>query len=76
MDKVRYETVFTRNCTHQVSDPCRNQPLHVLAPLVRVDDVNSLVTILESVLNKRKQHAVFFLVAVEECTNMTRFCEL
>jgi len=27
-------------------DPCRNQPLDVLAPLVRVGYVNSLVTIL------------------------------
>jgi hypothetical protein len=48
----------------------------VLDSLIRVDDVNSLVATLESILNKRKEYAVFFFVAIEECTDMTSFCEL
>jgi hypothetical protein len=57
-------------------DRCPNQPLHVLAPLVCVDDMSSLVTTFESALSKWKHHPLFFLFAIEECTCLTGLCEL
>ena len=60
---------------HRIN-PRRNQPIPMLALLVCVNDMNRLVAALESILNKGKQYAIFFFIAVEECTNVTGFCEL
>jgi hypothetical protein len=57
-------------------DPGRGQPLQVVAMLIGIHDVNGSVASLEAVLNKRKQHAVFFVVAVEKRADMTYFAEL
>lgn len=55
---------------------CSSQPLHMLASLIRIDYVNRLVAASESVLNKGQEDAIFFIVAVEECTDVTGFCQL
>jgi len=57
-------------------NPCRDQPLEVFAPLVRVDDVNCLVAAFESILNKGEKYPILFVVAVKECANVAGFCEL
>jgi hypothetical protein len=57
-------------------DPYLNQPLLMVMMLIRINDVNRLVTTLEPVLNERKQHAILFVVAVEERTDMTYFVKL
>ncbi len=57
-------------------DPYRSQPLWMSVTLIRIDDMNRLIAALESVLNEWKQHAILFVVAVEECTDVTRFGKL
>jgi hypothetical protein len=54
-------------------DACRSQALQMVAMLARVDDVNRFVATLEAVLDERKQHAIFFVVTVEERAHMTYF---
>ena len=44
--------------------------------LVRVQDMNGLVAGLQPVFYERKQHAVFFLVAVEERADVPGFTKL
>jgi hypothetical protein len=38
--------------------------------------VNSFVAGFQPVLYERKQHAIFFLVTVEKCADVTGFAEL
>ena len=48
----------------------------MLAPLVRIHDVNSPVAACKPILDEREQHAVFFVIAVEERTDMACCVEL
>jgi hypothetical protein len=57
-------------------NPYCSQPLQMVLTLIRINHVNRLVATLEPILNERKQHAILFVVAVEERTNMTCFLEL
>jgi hypothetical protein len=57
-------------------DSRRDQASHMLAALIRINDVNGFVAASESVLNKGKEHAVLFFLAVKERTNVTGLREL
>jgi hypothetical protein len=48
----------------------------MVAALIPINDMNRLVTTLEPVLNERKQHAILFVGAIEERTDMTCFAKL
>ena len=56
-------------------DPRLSQPVHMVTALIAAHDVNRLVTALEPVPYERKQHTIFFVVAVEERAHMARFAE-
>ena len=56
--------------------PYRRQSLQMVAMLIRINDVNRLIATLESLFNERKQHAILFLVAIEERADMAYFAEL
>ena len=53
-----------------------NQASQMILVLLRVEDVNGLVPTFQSVLNERKQHAIFLFIAVEKRADMTGFNEL
>jgi hypothetical protein len=57
-------------------DAYHGQPLHVVVTLIWIHDVNRFVATLEPVLNERKQHAIFLVVAIEKRADMTHFAEL
>jgi hypothetical protein len=44
--------------------------------LTRINNVNSLVATLETILDKREQHAILFVVTREKSTDVTFFAEL
>ena len=48
----------------------------MVVPLIRINEVNRLVATLEPVLNERKQHAILFVGAIEERTDMTSCAKL
>jgi hypothetical protein len=48
----------------------------MVTTLIRVNDVNCLVTTLEPVTNERKQDAILFVVAIKKCADMTYIAEL
>ena len=52
------------------------QALQMVLTLRRVEDMNGLIAGLQPVLYEWKQHAVFFLVAVEKRTDVTGFAEM
>jgi hypothetical protein len=47
-------------------DPRPGQPLHMIVMLPWVYHVNGFVATLEPVFDERKQHSIFFLVAVKK----------
>jgi hypothetical protein len=53
-------------------DSYSSQALQMIFVLSGVDYVDGLMSAFESVLNKGKQYAIFFLVVIKECANMTR----
>src|ERR1700730_1940970 len=57
-------------------DPYRSQPSQMVVTLIRINEGNRLVATLEPVLNERKQHAILFVGAIEERTDMTCFAKL
>jgi hypothetical protein len=46
------------------------QAPHVVLPPVGVDEVKCAITLLETLLDEGEQHSVFFLLAVEERTDV------
>ncbi len=57
-------------------DPDCRQALKMIFMLVRVDDVNRFVAAREAVLDKRQQHPIFLIFAVEQCADMACVAEL
>src|SRR5438045_2752716 len=44
--------------------------------LIRINDVNRLVSTLEPIPNERQQHAILFFIAIEKRADMTCLAEL
>src|SRR6266446_10159300 len=44
--------------------------------LIRINDVNRLVSTLETIPNERQQHAILFFIAIEKRADMTCLAEL
>src|SRR5690348_11643074 len=57
-------------------DAYRSQSLQMVVALIRINHMNRPVATLEPVPNERKQHAILFVVGVEERTDMTCFAKL
>jgi len=57
-------------------DPCLDQALEVVRTLIRVHNVNRLMTPLESILYEWEQDPVLFVIIVEESADMTRLVKL
>ena len=57
-------------------DSCVGQPLQMIVVRIWIDHVNRLTATFQPVFDKRKQHAIFFIITTEECTGMTRSVEL
>jgi hypothetical protein len=57
-------------------NPFGDETLQVPGALTWIDDMNGLVTASEAILNKGKQYAIFFFLAMKECANVTGLGEL
>jgi hypothetical protein len=57
-------------------DAGRRQSTEVFVPQLRIDDVESPVAALETVLDERQQHPVFLVGVAKEGTDMTCCAEL
>jgi hypothetical protein len=53
-------------------DACASEPREMIFLSLRVDEVESLIALVEAVLDERVQHAVLLVDAVEERANMTK----
>jgi hypothetical protein len=56
-------------------DPGQRQSLEVFVTSVRINDMEGLLTTLETLSDERKQYAIFFVMAVKERTDMTSRAE-
>ena len=52
-------------------DAGRRQPLEMIVESIGIDGVDGLLTAFEAVLNKRQQHPILVVVAVEKRADMT-----
>src|SRR6185437_2715405 len=54
-------------------DSRRAEAPQVTCTLIRVDDMDGFVAAFEAVLDKRQQHAIFLIVAIEQRANVAYF---
>ncbi len=78
--KVRFDVCPQLELTALLGGPgvdaCSRQALQMVVALIRIYDMNRLVATLEPILDERKQHAIFLILAVEERAHMTYLAEL